>query len=233
MPPLFYSALSPRVLLLDRGGNVLIKSPSLSHEPDGPDNRALGPCPPSFGDRDRRMVAELLAEAARDGGSDVSRAWTSDTEGYMLEWSAVGLALPGEGIEHVLLTGVDRVEDPAFAPDYARKRPADLLIETRFPMWVLDRRTCRLMTANSAALALFGRDRAALRSLRLHHLVRRNEIMDALETLVSVRRGVETRDYWRLSRANGEALDVEVQLLPVDAGGTPACAVLAREQKPH
>lgn len=231
MRAIFYPVLAPRVLLLDRKGNVLQKSASLAHEPAGRDNRVTGPCPPTWSARDRAELSALLADIARDERAEIERTWLSEGEEHPIEWSAAALACAG-AVDRILLTGMERVREVPFTPASGRARPASLLVETRFPMWVIDRRTCQLLAANDAALTMLGYERGALLSRRLHHLVRREEVPSLLGALVRVRPGIETRDFWRLYRADGEDLDAEVQMLPVNASGVPACAVLSRALKP-
>jgi PAS domain S-box-containing protein len=107
--------------------------------------------------------------------------------------------------------------------------PGRLLVDTRLPMWAVDRRTLRLLDANDAVVAAYGYSREKLLGMRLTDLMADPAEIPGLVTSLAEWSGAEDLRWEGSHRcADGDLAQVELLMRASDDGGAPIAFVLGR-----
>lgn len=107
--------------------------------------------------------------------------------------------------------------------------PGRLLIDTRLPMWAVDRRTLRLLDVNDAVVAAYGHSRDTLLGMRLTDLMADPAEVPAFVTALAEWSGAEDLRWEGNHRcADGDLAQVEMLMRASDDGGAPIAFVLGR-----
>jgi PAS domain S-box-containing protein len=95
------------------------------------------------------------------------------------------------------------------------------------PTWVFDRETLRFLAVNDAAVRKYGYSGDEFRKMTIKDIRPPEDVPAMLETVASIRDGMESAGAWRHRLKDGTDIDVEITSYALSFAGRPADVVVA------
>jgi PAS domain S-box-containing protein len=183
-----------------------------------------------FRGEDKALIEQRIAEVFRTNESWAEAEFHSK-DGSHRPFYFTGRHVILNDEPHLVGMGID-ISDQKRAETELRaseERYRLLFDSNPHPMWVYDLQTLEFMAVNNAAVEKYGYSREEFLSMTIKDIRPEEDVPALLESIDTIKEGVDYAGLWRHRLKDGTIIDVEITSHKIEFDGRPADHVLAND----